>query len=45
LVLQGSCTIEGASFGKEMLLVAKAVVPQPFHLSAEASCLAMGISF
>ena len=45
LVLQGSCSIEGASFGKEMLLVAKAVVPQPFHLTAETSCLAMGISF
>jgi len=47
LVLHGSCTIQGASVGKEMLVVAKTVAPQPFHLTAakDASCLAMGVSF
>jgi hypothetical protein len=47
LVLQGSCTIQGATLGKEMLVVAKTVVPQPFQLTVgqDATCLAMGVSF
>lgn len=45
LVLRGTCTIQGASLGKDMLVVAKTVVPQPFHLTANGSCLALGVSF
>ena len=47
LVLQGSCAIAGASLGKDMLVVAKTAIPQPFLLTAakDAACLAMGVSF
>jgi hypothetical protein len=47
LVLEGSCDIEGATFGDEMLVVAKTVEPEPFNVTASsgAACLAMGVSF
>jgi hypothetical protein len=47
LVLEGSCEIEGVTLGKDMLVVAKALEPQPFNVTAteDSSCLAMGISF
>jgi hypothetical protein len=47
LVLEGSCDIEGVTFGKEMLIVAKTVTPEPFKVTASegSTCLAMGVSF
>jgi len=47
LVLKGSCDIEGATLGQGMLLVAKALEPQPYAVSAspDSTCLAMGVSF
>jgi hypothetical protein len=47
LVLKGSCDIEGETMAKGMLVVAKAIVPQPYQVTATAgaTCLAMGLSF
>jgi hypothetical protein len=47
LVLDGSCKIEGKSFGADMLVVGKAVEPQAYKLSAgkDGACLALGVSF
>jgi ChrR Cupin-like domain len=47
LVLEGSCDIEGSTFGAETLVVTKALQPEPFKVSASAgtSCLALGVSF
>lgn len=47
LVLEGRCDIEGRTFGAEMLVVAKALEPEPFNVSASSggSCLALGVSF
>jgi hypothetical protein len=47
LVLDGSCDIDGVSFAKDMLVVAKKVEPQAYKIRAteNRSCLAMGISF
>jgi hypothetical protein len=47
LVLKGTCEIDGETYGEDMLLVTKAVEPQPFKIAAPeaSSCLAMGISF
>jgi hypothetical protein len=47
LVLEGSCSIEGLTFGEQMLVVAKTVAPEPFKVSAAegSTCLAMGVSF
>jgi hypothetical protein len=47
LVLEGSCDIEGLSFGEQMLVVTKTVEPQSFAVTATkgSSCLAMGVSF
>jgi len=47
LVLKGSCDIEGETMAKGMLVVAKAIEPQPYQISATAgaTCLAMGVSF
>lgn len=47
LVLEGTCDIEGSTFGAEMLVVAKALPPEPFKVTAStgSSCLALGVSF
>ena len=47
LVLGGHCDIEGETFGEATLVVAKAVAPEPFELTAPegSACLAMGVSF
>jgi hypothetical protein len=47
LVLEGSCTLAGKTFGPQMLIVAQTVAPQPYTISAApgSSCLAMGVSF
>lgn len=47
LVLKGSCDIEGVTLTQGALVVAKAIVPQPYEVSATAdsTCLAMGVSF
>jgi hypothetical protein len=47
LVLEGSCGVEGVTLGEQMLVVAKAVVPEAFKLTAPegSTCLAMGVSF
>jgi len=47
LVLEGRCGVDGAAEGARTLLVAKALVPEPFALtSVESSpCLALGVSF
>jgi ChrR Cupin-like domain len=48
LVLEGSCSIEGRTFGKNMLVVSKTVEPQTYNVTAPkngSSCLAMGVSF
>jgi hypothetical protein len=47
LVLKGSCDIDGETMAKGMLVVAKAIVPQAYEVtaSAGATCLAMGVSF
>jgi hypothetical protein len=47
LVLEGSCDIEGVTLGQGKLVVAKALAPQSYAVSASAdsTCLAMGVSF
>lgn len=47
LVLEGSCILAGKTFGRQMLLVAQTVAPQPYTITAASgsSCLAMGVSF
>lgn len=47
LVLGGMCEIDGLSYGREMLVVTKTVVPEPYKVSAPANgtCLALGVSF
>jgi hypothetical protein len=47
LVLEGSCDVEGVSFGRDMLIVAETVEPESFEVRAtdKGSCLAMGVSF
>jgi hypothetical protein len=47
LVLEGSCEIEGITFGQHKLVVTKTVEPQPFKVAATkgSTCLAMGVSF
>jgi hypothetical protein len=47
LVLKGNCNINGRTFGKDMLVVAKKIETQAYSLSATAndSCLALGVSF
>jgi hypothetical protein len=47
LVLRGSCTISGTTFGKNMLVVSKTIEAQPYNIRATEnnSCLALGLSF
>jgi hypothetical protein len=47
LVLEGSCKIDGVSLSPGKLVVAKALTPQAYQLSASSgsTCLAMGVSF
>lgn len=47
LVLEGSCTIDGVTFDKDMLVVATTVETQTYAVSAEegSTCLALGLSF
>jgi hypothetical protein len=47
LVLRGSCDVQGVTFAKDMLVVPKTVVPQPYKVSASkgSTCLALGVSF
>lgn len=47
LVLKGSCTINGTSFGERMLVVAKTIETQSYrvHTAEGSSCLALGLSF
>lgn len=47
LVLRGSCTIDGTTFGESMLAVAKTIETQSYNVSAAegSSCLALGLSF
>lgn len=47
LVLAGSCDIEGVTLGQGKLVVAKALAPQSYAVSAstDSTCLAMGVSF
>lgn len=47
LVLKGSCDIEGVTLGVGKLVVAEAITPQPYRVSAStgSTCLALAISF
>lgn len=47
LVLEGSCEIDGATYGEDMLVVAKALTPRAYAVAAPAgsTCLALGVSF
>jgi len=47
LVLKGSCDIDGVTLSRGKLVVAKALEPQAYQLSAStgSTCLAMGVSF
>jgi hypothetical protein len=47
LVLEGSCVVDGATLGEDMLVVTEGVTPTPFVVTATAdeSCLALGVSF
>jgi len=47
LVLKGSCDVEGVTLAPGMLVVAKALEPQPYAVSASTgnTCLALGVSF
>ncbi len=46
-MLEGSCIIDGETYGEDMLVVTKDVAPEPFLVAAseEESCLALGVSF
>jgi len=47
LVLEGSCDIEGKTFEKDVLVVAKEIPPQTYGVSAaeDSTCLVLGVSF
>lgn len=47
LVLKGSCSIDGTTFDKDMLVVATTVETQTYDISAVdgSDCLALGLSF
>ncbi len=47
LVLEGSCVVDGASYGEDTLVVTRDVAPTPFIVAAPAGerCLALGASF
>ncbi|NJL46948.1 MAG: hypothetical protein HC929_04900 [Leptolyngbyaceae cyanobacterium SM2_5_2] len=47
LILEGSCTIDGTRFYKDMLIVATTVNPQSYQISVTKgqTCLALGLSF
>jgi hypothetical protein len=47
LVLKGSCTINGTTFGENKLVVAKTTDAQSYNISTaeNKSCLALGLSF
>ncbi len=47
LVLDGSCDLAGRTFGADTLIVAKALEPEAFNVTATRGgpCLAMGVSF
>lgn len=47
LVLRGDCTINGTTFGENMLVVATTTETQDYNVSAPEgnSCLALGLSF
>jgi hypothetical protein len=47
LVLEGTCEVDGTSYGENMLVVTKDVEPTPFVVAAppDESCLALGVSF
>jgi len=47
LVLEGTCEIHGESEGPGMLIVANAITPKTYEISAptDSTCRAMGISF
>jgi hypothetical protein len=46
-VLEGTCELEGVTFGQGALVVTKDVVPESFLVTASegSTCLMMGISF
>jgi quercetin dioxygenase-like cupin family protein len=47
VVLEGRCEVDGVTLSEDMLVVAKAVAPEPYKVAAsqDGSCLAMGVSF
>ncbi len=47
LVLEGSCAIDGTTFGEKMLIVATTVETQTYRVTTAegGSCLALGLSF
>lgn len=47
LVLNGVCEIDGQKLGRQSLIVARTIVPEPFEIApADASpCFAMGVAF
>lgn len=47
VVLGGSCDIQGATYGKNMLVVGRSTDPLPYSVAAskDSSCSAMGVSF
>jgi hypothetical protein len=47
LVLKGSCSIDGTTFGERMLVVAKTIETEAYEVSAASgnTCLALGLSF
>lgn len=47
LVLKGSCDVEGVTLAPGLLVVAKALEPQPYAVNAStgSTCLALGVSF
>ncbi len=47
LVLEGSCAIDGTTFGEKMLIVATTVETQTYQVSVPegGTCLALGLSF
>lgn len=47
LVLKGSCQIQGMTYGEDILVVTRGVVPLAYQIAAPpaSSCLAMGVGF
>jgi hypothetical protein len=47
LVLEGSCVVDGATYGEDMLVVTESVTPTAFVVAAsgDETCLALGVSF